>query len=289
MSTEVATHTLERTVTHGRRLNIPVLTSIALLVVLLLLVLVFFGRWITPHDPEAQTLVLGAHGPGKGHWLGTDALGRDVLSRVIVGAEPALLGPVCVALGATAVGSSLGLLAGYRGGIVDALLNRYADLVYALPALLVAIVLVGVLRGGYWMAAAILIFLSTPSQIRVARSVTMVQVRLPYVDAARTLGLSGARTMLRHILPNIMPTVLAMLLLEFAGALIGFSGLAYLGLGVQPTSAAWGSMLLQGQSLITVNPWLSLVPALMIVVTAASVTLVGDWVYDWLNLRRERA
>lgn len=289
MSADVAGLSLEPSRPLARRLDVPALTVGAAAIVLAVVVMVFLGRWITPHNPDVQNLAFGARGPGGGHWLGTDSLGRDVLSRLIVGAEPALLGPVCVAIGATAIGSSLGLLAGYSGGVADAVLNRYADLVYALPALLVSVVLVGVLNGGYWMAVAILVFLSTPSQLRIARSATMVQVRLPYVDAARTLGISGIRTMTRHILPNITPTVVTMFLLEFVGALIGFSGLAYLGLGVQPTSAAWGSMLNQGQPLIAVNPWLSLAPAIMIVLTAASITLIGDWAFDRLSQRHEHS
>jgi ABC-type dipeptide/oligopeptide/nickel transport system permease subunit len=264
----------------GRRRRVSALTEAAGAIVLLMLACVVAGPWIAPHDPSAQNPLLGPTGPGAGHWLGTDQLGRDVLSRVIIGARPALIGPICIAAATVVVGASLGLLAGYRGGVADALLNRFADLVYALPALLVTMVIVGVAGGGYWLAVTVLIILSLPGEIRLCRSATIVQARLPYVDAAQTLGITARRVMFGHILPNIMPTVVATFLLDFAGALVGFSSLAFLGFGVQPGSPAWGSMLAEGQSLIFVNPWLSLAPAIMLILTTASVTLLGDWVYD---------
>jgi len=180
----------------------------------------------------------------------------------------------------------LGLIAGYRGGVIDSLLNRFADLIYALPALLVAVVVVGVVGGGYWVAVLVLIVLSLPGEIRLCRSATSVQARLPYVDAAHTLGVSAPRIMFRHILPNIMPTVVATFLLDFAGAVVGFSSLAFLGLGVQPGSTAWGSMLADGQSLITINPWLALSPAILLILTTASVTLIGDWVHSYFAADR---
>ena len=161
-----------------------------------------------------------------------------------------------MAVGATLIGSSLGLLAGYRGGPVEAVVGRLADLIFALPALLVAVVVIGVLGGGYLLAVAILIFLSIAWQIRVVRGAALVQARLPYVDAARTLDLSDLRIMGRHILPNISAVVVTSFLLDLVAALISFAGLAFLGLGVPAGSAAWGSMLADGQELITTNAWL---------------------------------
>lgn len=252
----------------------------ALLGVALIAVLVATGSALAPFDPSRQDLMLSAAGPGGGHWLGTDTLGRDVLSQLIAGTRAAVLGPLFVALFATLVGVPLGLAAGYRGGVLDAVVNRFADLVYALPAMLVIIVAVGVAGGGYRDAVAVLTLLSLPAQIRFVRGAALVQARLPYVEAARVLGLPARRIMLRHILPNILPTVVATFLLDFVGALISLSGLSYLGLGVPPGSPDWGQLLNQGVSLLTVNPYLSLGPAVMIIFTAVCVTLLGDWVYD---------
>ncbi|MFF3372160.1 ABC transporter permease [Streptomyces sp. NPDC002680] len=252
----------------------------AFVVAAVILLLVLVGPWITPYDPKAQDLLASAATPGNGHLLGTDTLGRDILSLVIAGARIAVVGPALVALGTVALGATLGVVAGYRGGAVDATVNRFADLMYALPGLLVIIVLVGVAGGGYWFAVLVLTVLSLPAEIRLCRSATQVQARLPYVEAVRTLGLPSHRIMLRHITPNIMPTIIATFLLDFVGALIGLSGLSYLGLGAPPGTPDWGSLLQDGQSLLSVNPWLSLAPGLLIILTATSVTLIGDWMYD---------
>lgn len=263
-----------------RRPRVPILVALASLFLLLILVLMAFGTWIAPHNPDEQNLLLNVSPPIHGYLLGTDQLGRDVLSQVIVATRIAVIGPVCVALGTVLLGATLGVVAGYRGGVLDTIANRLADLMYALPSLLVIIVIVGVVGGGYWFAVIVLAVLGIPGEIRLCRSATMVQARLPYVEAARTLGLSSRRIMARHLLPNIMPTVIATFLLDFVGALIGLSGLAYLGLGVPPGTPDWGSMLQDGQALLTTNPWLSLAPGIMIALTATSVTLIGDWLYD---------
>jgi peptide/nickel transport system permease protein len=262
------------------RARVPVLVIIAGVVALGIAVLAVFGGWLTPYDPTAQNLLLGATGPGNGHWLGTDDLGRDIASLVIAGTRIAVVGPLVVAFATVAVGAALGILAGFRGGLADVLTNRFADLMYALPALLVIVVVVGVVGGGYWLAVLVVTLLSVPGEIRLCRSATMVQARLPYVEAARTLGLPASRIMFRHILPNIAPTVIATFLLDFVGALISLSGLAYLGLGAPPGAPDWGTLLQQGQEQITVNPWMSLAPGIMIMATATSVTLIGDWLYD---------
>ncbi|MEV4359139.1 ABC transporter permease [Nonomuraea sp. NPDC004186] len=266
----------------------PLMVRLAAGFLLLVAVLAAAGPWLTPYDPGAQDLMLNVSGSSGAHWLGTDQLGRDVLSQVIAGTRSALAGPLCVALGTVVVGAALGVLAGYRGGWIDSLLNRLADLMYALPGLLVIIVLVGVVGGGYWFAVLVLAVLSLPGEIRLCRSATLAQARLPYVDAARTLGLPAGRIMARHLLPNIMPTVIATFLLDFVGALISLSGLSYLGLGAPPGNPDWGALLQSGQNLLADNPWISLAPGAMIAFTATSFTLLGDWIYDRYSMDGDR-
>ncbi|PXY33700.1 ABC transporter permease [Prauserella coralliicola] len=261
------------------------MSTAAFAVLLVVAVCAAFGPWITPQDPFAQDPLNSASAPGDGHLLGTDQLGRDVFSLLIAATRTAVLGPIVVAVLCMLVGATLGLLGAYFGGVMDTAVNRFADLIYALPALLIAIVVIGVVDGGYWLTAAILTFLTLPYQIRLCRSVGIVQVRLPYVDAARTLGIPAWRTMFRHILPNISPTVVATGLLDFVTALIGYTSLSYLGLGGGAEQPDWGTMLNEGQAFITENPWLSLAPVIMLVLTAASVTLVGDWAYDRLSVK----
>ena len=188
--------------------RIPITVVIALVILGVMVFAAVAGRLISPYDPYTQDLLRGVTGSDRTHWLGTDDMGRDVLSRLIDGTGRSVLGPLCVAMGTVIAGASAGLVAGYNGGALDNVLNRFADLVYALPALLVAIVLLGILGGSYWLTVAILVFLSVPSAIRIVGSVTRVQVRLPYIDSAKTLGLTDSRIMIRHVLPNIAPTVL---------------------------------------------------------------------------------
>jgi len=277
--------TTDAGVDRGGRGRLPVLTGIALLVAAAVAVAVVFGPLVAPHDPDTQDLILGASGRSAEHWLGTDDLGRDVFSRMIVGARAALIGPLVVALLTLLVGAPLGLMAGFYGGRVDGAISRGADLIWALPALLVAIVVLGVVDGGYWLTVAVVAFLSLPHMIRLSRSATLVQARLPYIDAVRTLGLSGPRIIARHVFPNVSPTIVATVLLDFVGALIVFSSLAFLGIGFEPGSADWGTMLASGKELLFINPWLLLGPGIAIVLTAASVTLLGDWAYERLSER----
>jgi peptide/nickel transport system permease protein len=271
--------TAGRRATTGRA-RMPLTVRLATAWLVLVAALAGFGTWLAPHDPTEQNPLLSVSPPSGGHWLGTDQLGSDVLSQVMAGAGTALLGPLCVALGTVLVGAALGLLAGYHGGLIDSLTNRLADLMYALPGLLVIVVVVGVVGGGYWLAVVVLTGLSLPGEIRLCRSAAMVQARLPYVDAARTLGLSSVRVVCKHILPNILPTVIATFLLDFVGALIGLSGLSYLGLGTPPGTPDWGALLQAGQNLLTDNPLVALAPGALIEFTATSVTLLGDWLYD---------
>ena len=268
----------------SRRLkSVPALPTVCGLVLLAVLVCVVGGSALAPHDPTVQHPLLSVVGPRSGHPLGTDQLGRDVLSMLIAGARAAVIGPLVVAVGCVLIGASIGLAAAYFGGTVDTLVNRFADVMYALPALLIAIVVVGVVGGGYWTTAAVLLVLSVPFEIRLCRSAAQVQVRLPYIDAARSIGLSNGRTIFRHVLPNILPTVLATFLLDFVGALVGFAALSYLGLGVPADTPNWGTMLAAGQQLSAANPWLSITPGVLIVLTAASATLLGDWIHQRLS------
>ncbi|MET8976853.1 ABC transporter permease [Streptomyces sp. NPDC004539] len=258
----------------------PVLVLLGAAGVAVVALLVVAGGALAPYDPGHQDLLRGAVGPGDGHWLGTDALGRDVLSQVIAGARSAVVGPLVAAVGALLLGVPLGMAAGYFGGWPDAVVNRFAELVYVLPVTLLVVVVVGTVGNGYWLAVAVVTLVSLPTQIRLCRSTTLVQARLPYVEAARTLGLPASRILFRHVLPNMLPTVVTTFLLDFVGALIGLSGLSYLGLGVPPGTPDWGELLRQGQSLLTVNPYLSLAPGVLVIVSAVGVTLVGDWVYE---------
>jgi peptide/nickel transport system permease protein len=268
-----------------RRRHVSPVIVCAFVVAGAFLVLAIFGHLIAPQDPNAQDLVTGLSKPSGAHWFGTDQLGRDIFSRVLVGARPALVGPIVVAAGSMLIGNMLGLLAGYRGGSVDGTIMRWVDFMYALPALLVIIVVAGALGGGYWLAVALLLVLTIPFDTRIVRGATLEQASLPYVEAARTLGLSQRRIMLFHIWPNVSPIAVANSFLVFASSLVALAGLSFLGLGAPPGTADWGLMVSEGQSLLFANPVGVLAPAVAIALVATSMNLIGDWIYEKLSTR----
>jgi peptide/nickel transport system permease protein len=272
-------------VSRGRGSRPPLIVLLAMLVVGLVLLCAIAGSAIAPHAPDAQDLLAGLQAPSASHLLGTDDSGRDILSRVIVGARLAVIGPLLIVAGAALIGTVLGLIAGYFGGWHDSAIMRSVDFVYALPSLLVVIVLVGVLGGGYFVAVGVLVAFTGPIDARLIRGATLEQRNLPYVDAARTLGLSRRQIMFRHIWPNILPLIVANAFLNFALALVSLSALSFLGLGVAPGEADWGRMLSDNVSLIQDNPLAALAPGIALVLLAVAMNLLGDWCYEKLSDR----
>jgi peptide/nickel transport system permease protein len=256
--------------------------GVAAVILGVVVVCALIGPWIVPHDPNEQDLLNSLAGPSRDHLFGTDDLGRDIFSRTIVGARTAVVGPLLIALGAMLIGNALGLVAGYFGGALDSGISRVVDLVYAMPALLVAIVVVGVLGGGYFLAVGLLVVLFSPVDTRIVRGATLDQRSRPYVEAARILGLPSRRIMLRHIWPNVLPLALANAFLTFAFAIVSLSALSFLGLGVGPGTPDWGRMLADSRTLLFDVPLAALAPGIAIVATAASVNVVGDWLYERL-------
>jgi peptide/nickel transport system permease protein len=276
---ELPTPSVARNAAPGRR-GTPLLIYAAAFLVALVALCAALGPAIAPGSPDTQRLLVSDTPPSAEFWAGTDQLGRDVLSRTIVGARTALIGPLIVAAGAFAVATLLGLLSGYLGGIVDTATMRWVDFMFALPGPLVAIVVVGVVGGGYWTAVAVLVVLFIPADTRIVRSAVLAQRPLPYIEAARTLGISKTRILFVHILPNVLPIVCAYVVLDFAFALVNLAGLSFLGLGVQPGTSDWGRMLFENRNILFSNPVALLLPALMIILTAGSINLIGDWVYE---------
>lgn len=262
------------------RRGIPVIILLAFLLIAVVILCAIFGDAIAPYAPDTQRLLIGDKPPSAEFIAGTDLLGRDILSRVIFGARTALVGPIVVAAGAFSIATLLGLLSGYLGGRVDSSIMRWADFMLALPGTLVAIVVVGVVGGGYWIAVLVLMVLFTAPDTRIVRSAVLEQRPRPYIDAARTLGVSKARILFVHVLPNVLPLVLAYVLLDFAFALVNLAGLSFLGLGVQPGTPDWGRMLYENRNILFANPVGLLFPAAMIILTAVSVNLIGDWLAE---------
>jgi len=277
--------TLEIKRTEEVRRGFPISVSLSIAFIALMVVFAVFGSVIAPKDYEEQRLLVGDVRPSAEFWAGTDNLGRDVASRSIVGARTALIGAVVISLGAFAIGTVLGLTSGYLGGAVDSAIMRWADVMLALPGLLIAIVVVGVIGGGFWIAVLVLIVLFAAPDTRIVRSAVLEQRPLPYIEAARTLGVSKPRVMYGHILPNVLPIIFAYVVLDFAFALVSLAGLSFLGLGAGPGAADWGQMLSENKGILFTNPWAALLPAILLVLTAASMNLIGDWLYDRYSLK----
>lgn len=244
-----------------------------------------FARWLVP-DATTQDTLLGVVPTGSsGHAFGTDELGRDILQLAIAGTRSAVLGPVCVALGSMLIGILLGTFAGYLGGWTDLALTKYADLLLALPTTLVALVVAGLVDGGYWVTVMVLVVLFSPTDIRLVRGAVLAQANRPYIESARVLGLSRRRIMFRHVLPNVLPVALATMLLNIAFALVAMSALSFLGLGVGPGEPDWGRQLTDGRGLLGRNSAAVVVPGVMIIVAASSINVLGDWLQERFERR----
>jgi peptide/nickel transport system permease protein len=267
-----------------RRLVSPVIW-LSFLVIAGVLAMAVFGMLLAPQSPAAQHLTVINAPPSGAHWLGTDALGRDVFSRVITGARTAFFGPLVIAAASFLLGNLLGLFAGYRGGVADAVIMRWVDFMWSLPALVILIVVAGAVGSSYWLAIVVLIVLTVPFDTRVIRGATLEQVPRPYVEAVKTLGLPRWKIMLFHIWPNVSPIAVANTCLVFAGSLVTLAGLEFLGLGLPPGTPDWGLMLSQNEALLFTNPLATIAPGLMIVLTAIAMNLIGDWVYEQLTSR----
>ncbi|WP_062297492.1 ABC transporter permease [Demequina maris] len=266
-----------------RRRRLPIGVGVALGVLALAVLAAVFGKLIFP-DAMHQDILAATLPPGsEGHPLGTDELGRDVLQMAVAGAASSLVGPVIVAVGSMLLGVVMGTLAGYEKGWLDTLISRWTDLLLAVPVLLAAIVVSGVMGGGYWVTVALLIVLFSPSDIRIVRAGVLEQSARPYIEAAQMLSLSRWRVMFRHILPNVTSLVVTNLMLNVAFALVAFSSLSFLGVGVAPGTADWGRQLTDGRAIMFQNPAAVFVPALLIVVVAVCVNLVGDWIGQRLS------
>lgn len=263
-----------------RRGGVPIVVLLAMLFLAAIVFVAAFGSLVFRGSPSAQNLLAPGNLPSGAHWLGTDSLGRDIFDRMIAGSRTALIGPFIVAFSGLVVSSLVGIAAGYMGGNLDLVISRFVDFMFALPGLLLAIVVVSVVGGGYALAILVLSVLNVQGDIRIVRSVAVKQRALPYIEAARTLGVPRRQIMYRHILLNMLPILIANFALDFGGALIALAGLAFLGLGAPAGSPEWGRMLSEGQSLLFQNPYAALVPGAAIVLLAMSISLIGDWVFD---------
>jgi peptide/nickel transport system permease protein len=254
-----------------------------LFVIVVFIALAVFAPLIVPYDPVATSWTLVRKPPSALHWFGTDDLGRDILSRVVFGARASLVaGAISVGI-ALSVGVPFGLLAGYRGGFVDALISRITDAMLACPFLILAIALAAFLGPSLRNAMIAIGVSATPVFIRLTRGQTISVKVEDYVEAARAIGNPPWRIALFHILPNILPALLVQATLSIAAAIIAEAALSFLGLGQQPPAPSWGSMLNSAQRFLTNAPWMAVWPGLAIFLVVLSFNLIGDGLRDALD------
>jgi peptide/nickel transport system permease protein len=260
---------------------------LGLLIVFLFVMLAFFAPWIAPFDPLETSWSAVRKAPSAEYLFGTDEIGRDVLSRVIWGARASLqagLVSVCIAM---ALGVPIGLLAGYAGGWVDALISRMTDAMLAVPFLILAIALAAFLGPSLTNAMIAIGVSSTPIFIRLTRGQVLSVKVEDFVEAARAVGNPHWRIALRHILPNILAPLIVQATLAIAAAIIAEASLSFLGLGQQPPAPSWGSMLNTAKNYVDNAPWMAIWPGLSIFLLVLSFNLLGDGLRDALDPRHK--
>jgi len=236
-----------------------------------------FAPWLAPHDPD-QVDILSAHlGPSASHPLGTDVLGRDLLSRLMYGARLSLFGPALIVLIATVLGTFLAVTAAWMGGWFDGVSSRVLDILFAFPGLIFALLAVAIFGPGLVAPVIALSIAYLPYDARVLRSVALRERNLPYIQACYVEGLPTRTITGRHLLPNILPFVVVQATLSFGYALVDLAAISYLGLGVAPPASEWGLMVSNGQaSILTGHPQESIFAGLLIIATVVAFNLLGD-------------
>lgn len=262
--------------------------AVAGLVVLSILVIVgIFGETIAPYGLNDIDISNRFSGPSADHWFGTDNLGRDTFSRILIAARVSLqVGFIAVGF-AVAVGVPIGLVSGYYRGAIDSILMRAMDVLFSFPAILLAIAILAALGSGIGNAMIAIGLVYTPIFARITRGSVLVVSEEVYIRAARSLGAGDGRIIFRHILPNVLAPIIVQTTLSLAFAILSEAALSFLGLGVQPPNPAWGRMLAEGQDYFQQNPWMGIFPGLAILVTVMAFNFVGDGLRDALDPKQK--
>jgi len=262
------------------------LAQFGLAIVCILVLAALCAPWISPADPAAQNLASRLQAPSYAHWMGTDELGRDILSRAIYGARISLLVSTCVVLGCGSIGLTIGMIAGFRGGFFDRVTSLLViNAFLSFPGILLAIAFAAFFGPGIGKVILALIITGWAGYARLARAQVMKIKELEYVLAARSLGASSTRILLRHLLPNILQQVLIQATIGMAGAILAEATLSFLGLGVLAPLPSWGAMLNDARNHLFDAPHMVLFPALAVVLAVLAFNLLGDAWRDWLDPR----
>jgi peptide/nickel transport system permease protein len=267
-----------------RRMVVANRTALAgLIIVGLVLFVAVAAPLLAPQDPNAQNILNQFQSPSAHHLLGTDEFGRDELSRIVYGARVSVLTSVAIGIAILAIGVLVGIVSGLIGGLVDGAIMRFVDILLAFPSLLLALAVAGTLGPGLSHLAVAVIAVWWVDYARIVRGLVLSVKEQPFIESARALGMTRARLMLRHLLPNIAPPVVVLATLQTARLLLALAALSFLGLGVAPPTAEWGAMLNDGKNFLDTAPQLMLYPGLAITITALGFNLLGEGLRDVLD------
>ena len=256
-------------------------------IVMAWLLVALLAPWISPYPPDAVDVTQRLLVPSAAHWLGTDILGRDVLSRLLHGARISLLAGFSVVLLGAGVGTAIGILAAWLRGWGEEALMRLTDLVLCFPPIILALALAAALGIGTTNTIIAMLVVWWPKYARLARSLALVQRSQEYVEAATVLGLPQKRILFRHVLPNVFGPIAVLCTLDLGIAILTFAGLSFLGLGVVPPAAEWGSMVSEGRELVE-QWWVATFPGLAILTVVIGFNFLGDGLRDWLDPKAQR-
>ena len=254
-----------------------------------LLLITIFAKYICPYDPYAQDLTQAMQPPSAAHLMGTDTYGRDMLSRVLIGAQTSISSTFALVAIITVFGTVVGIFCGYYGGIVDSVMMRISDVCLAFPGLVFAMAVAAILDGGVRNAVIALALISWPKYSRITRGQTLSIKNLPYMQASQLAGDSVLQMIFRHVLPNIAGPILVTSMLDIGTMMMEIAGLSFLGLGAQPPVAEWGSMMSSGRSMLQTDPWIVLSPGLAIFVSVVIFNLLGDTIRDYMDPKNTRS
>ena len=263
------------------------LASLGAAIILLWLLVALTAPWISPYLPDTVDVTNRLKPPSLVHWLGTDALGRDVLTRLLYGSRISLLTGFIVVIVSALFGTLIGGIAAFARGKVEELIMRVTDLVLCFPPIILALAIAAALGIGTTNTIIAMLVVWWPKFSRLARGLVIVQRSQEYVEAALVVGLSSSRILLRHIIPNAVGPLVVLVTLDVGNAIITFAGLSFLGLGVVPPTPEWGSMVAEGRELVE-QWWVASFPGLAILTIVLGFNFLGDGVRDWLDPKSRR-
>ncbi len=248
----------------------------------------FFSERLTPYDPYLQDLTIAKQAPSAEHLLGTDRYGRDMLSRVIAGSRASIFSTLLLVAVTAILGTAVGVLCGWVGGMTDTVLMRVSDVFLAFPGLVFALAVAGTLGGGLQNAMIALAAISWPKYARIARSQTLSQKETQWMKAVRLSGSGTGKIILKHILPNILGPILVTSVLDIGTMMMELAALSFLGLGAKPPIPEWGSMMSDTRSLMTTSPWITFSPGIAIFISVMIFNLLGDTIRDYADPKSRR-